>query len=102
MIMRIWHGVTKKVVGEVYSQYIQETGIPMYKAQEGNRGVYLLRRNQEDRSEFYLLSLWDSFESIEKFAGPNLAKAKYFDQDKDYLIELEPEVAHFEVIVGSE
>ena len=38
--------------------------------------------------------------AIRRFAGDDLAKAKYYDFDPDYLIELEPEVFHFEVIEG--
>jgi hypothetical protein len=47
-----------------------------------------------------MLSLWDSVESISKFAGQDIRKAYYYPKDKDYLIELEPFVTHFEVLVA--
>lgn len=100
MIMRMWHGVTEETLSDAYCQYIKETGVPMYQAQDGNRGVYLLKRIQDGRAEFYLLSMWDSYEAIRKFAGPDIDKATYFDEDKDYLIEMEPNVSHFEVMRG--
>ena len=33
-----------------------------------------------------------------RFAGDELAKAKYYDFDPDFLLELEPEVTHLDVI----
>lgn len=102
MIMRIWHGVSEEALSDAYGQYIEETGIPMYQAHKGNLGVYLLRRIKDGKAEFYLLSMWDSYEAIQAFAGPDIDKATYFDKDKDYLIEMEPNVSHFEVLMGPE
>jgi len=45
-----------------------------------------------------MFTLWDDMDAIGRFAGQELAKAKYYDFDADYLLELEPEVTHFEVI----
>ena len=100
MILRMWHGVSEEALSDEYCQYIVETGVPMYRVQKGNRGVYLLRKIQDGKAEFYLLSMWDSCEAIQEFAGPEIDKATYFDKDKDYLIEMEPNVSHFEVVMG--
>jgi len=101
MIMRIWHGVTLESKGDAYFDYIMETGVKMYRSLEGNRGVYVLRRIKNGRAEFFLLSLWDSFDSIKKFAGPDIEKAVYcFPEDKDFLLEMEPNVIHYEVLEG--
>lgn len=102
MIVRIWHGTTDEAVGDAYTRYISETGIPMYRSHTGNRGVYLLKRILDGKADFLLLSLWDSYESIAQFAGPNIQKARYFDGDKDYLIEMEPTVRHYHVLEGPE
>jgi heme-degrading monooxygenase HmoA len=54
---------------------------------------------KERRSEFLLLSLWESESSIRAFAGPDIDKAVYnFAGDKEFLIELESEVAHYEIL----
>lgn len=101
MIMRIWHGVTEAPRSEAFGNYLMETGVPWYRSLSGNRGVFVLRRMKEGRSEFLLLSLWDSESSIRAFAGPDIDKAVYnFAKDKDYLIELESEVAHYKVLTA--
>ncbi len=66
---------------------------------EGNRGVYVLRRFVNGKAEFQMITLWDSFKAIKKFSGPDMEKAVYFPDDKKYLLELEPQVTHFEVLV---
>ena len=99
MIMRIWHGVTKSSRSEAFFGYLMKTGVPWYRSLAGNRGVFVLRRIKGETSEFLLLSLWDSMESIKRFAGPDIDKAIYdFSEDIDYLLELESEVAHYEIL----
>jgi len=101
MIMRIWHGVTEAPRSEAFVNYLMETGVPWYRSLNGNRGVFVLRRMKRRRSEFLLLSLWESESSIRTFAGPDIDKAVYnFSEDKNFLIELESEVAHYEVLTA--
>ena len=38
--------------------------------------------------------------AIRRFAGADMLKAKYYDFDPDFLLELEPEVVHFDAIEG--
>jgi len=99
--MRIWHGLTKTSRSDEFFKYLMKTGVPWYRSLAGNRGVFVLRRMKEETSEFLLFSLWDSMESIKRFAGPDIDKAIYnFSEDRDYLLELESEVAHYEVLTG--
>ena len=97
MIARIWRGVTSAEKAEQYFAYLMETGLKDYRAVPGNRGVQVLRRTYEDKTEFLLLSLWDSYEAIRTFAGNDLEKAVYYPKDKEFLLELEPKVTHYEV-----
>ena len=98
MIARLWRGVTKKEHGDVYYEYLHETGIKNYLATEGNRGVKVLKRDVDNGTEFTLISFWDSYESIKKFAGEDINKARYYPEDDKYLIDRGPEMKHFEVL----
>lgn len=62
----------------------------------------MLRRASERGAEFLLISLWDSMEAIKLFAGPDADKAVYYPEDKEYLLELEPRVAHYDVVVPAQ
>ncbi|MDH4219610.1 MAG: hypothetical protein OEW23_12625, partial [Candidatus Aminicenantes bacterium] len=100
MIARIWHGRTLDYLGDEYLEYIKKTGIQGYRSTEGNRGVYVLKRIKSGVAEFQLITLWDSFEAIRKFSGPDVEKAVYFPDDQKYLLELEPQANHFEVLLA--
>ena len=99
MIARTWHGVTDASKANEYLDYLKQTGVPEYQETKGNRGVYVLRRLDRDRAHFLLLTLWESEDAIKRFAGPEIEKAKYYPEDEKYLLELEPTVTHYEVLV---
>jgi hypothetical protein len=40
--------------------------------------------------------------AIEKFAGPEPEQARYYPEDKEFLLEFEPTVTHYEVLVRPE
>lgn len=98
MIARAWHGAVPAAKADAYFDYLNQTGIPEYKATEGNQGVYVLRRTEGDVTHFLLISLWNSYNSIRGFAGDDIDAAHYYDEDRAYLLELEPKVVHYEVL----
>jgi len=97
MLARIWRGRVPAGKTEAYLQYLNDTGIKDYQATEGNRGVFVLHRSEAGITEFVILTLWDSLEAIRRFAGPEPEKPVYYPEDKDFLLEFEPRVAHYEV-----
>lgn len=97
MIARVWYGVTPRSKADEYLDYLNKTGIPDYRANEGNQGVYVLRRVEAERAHFMLLTLWDSIDSIKRFAGPDFEKARYYPEDDEYLLERELTADHYEV-----
>ena len=99
MIARIWHGVTAAAKSEEYLDYLNETGVPDYRATEGNRGVYVMRRVESDRAHFLTLSFWNSIDDVKRFAGPDPERAKYYPADEAFLLDFEPTVGHYEVVV---
>jgi len=100
MIARIWHGITPKSKADEYVEYLNRTGIPDYQATEGNRGVHVLRRIEGEQAHFLTLTFWDSVDAIKKFAGEDFEKARYYPEDKDFLLEFEEKVTHYEVMVS--
>jgi len=96
MITRIWHGRTKKEDADIYKQYVIDTGIQDYLKTEGNLDVEIWQGDEGNETHIFTVTHWDSFDSIKTFAGKNYQKAKYYPEDKKYLLELEPEVKHYE------
>ncbi len=100
MIARIWTGATRERDSETYLDYLNRTGVEECRSTPGNRGVFVLRRVEGGRAEFLFLSLWESWQAIEAFAGKDRDKAVYYDEDAAFLLEMEPRVRHFEVAVA--
>jgi len=99
MIARTWHGRVPAAMADAYHAYLRRTGLPDYAATPGNRGVLVLRRTEGDVTHFVLTTLWDSLEAIRAFAGDDVTRARYYPEDDDYLLEREPSVTHFEVLM---
>jgi heme-degrading monooxygenase HmoA len=97
MMARIWHGKTKASDAETYLEYLFKSGIPAYRSTTGNKGAWVLRRLDGDVAHFITLSYWESRDAIVAFAGPDIEVAKYYAEDKKYLLEFEPTVMHYEL-----
>ena len=97
MIARIWYGRTRAEHLDEYAKYVEETGLRGLHTVPGNVGAYLFRRQVDDQAEFLVLSLWESMDAIRAFAGEEVDTARYYPDDKDYLLSFEPKVQHYEV-----
>ena len=102
MIARTWHGTVETEEAGDYYAYLMETGVRDLRATEGNRGVYVLRRVEGDRTHFFLISLWRARADIRAFAGGDIERARYYPEDASFLLELVPNVTHYEVLTGGE
>ena len=100
MIARIWRGTVREADKDTYYEYLQKTGLKEYAGTPGNRGVYTLRRVADGKAEFLLLTLWDSWDAIKAFAGPDYENAVYYPEDTKFLLALDPHVTHYELLSG--
>lgn len=98
MIARIWRGKTEESKAEEFFNFMLKTGVKDLSSTEGNQGVLVFRRVNKGYVEFLMISLWESYEAIRRFAGEDISKAVYYPEDKDYLVKLEPNVEHYEVL----
>ena len=96
-IARLWHGAVPAAKGDAYAAYLLRTGVPDCRTTPGNRGVEVLRRTTGGETHFLFVSFWDSMDAIRAFAGEDVERAHYYPEDRDYLLELEPTVTHYEV-----
>ena len=97
-IARIWRGRTLASKADEYQAYLDASGISRVRATPGNLGVTVLRRNDGGKTEFLVLSLWESVDAIKKFAGEDYQKAVILPRDREYLLEVEPNVLHYEIL----
>jgi heme-degrading monooxygenase HmoA len=98
VIARTWTGVVRRADADAYAGYIRETGFAEYAQTPGNRGAWMLRRDDGDRTEFVTLSMWDSVDAIKAFAGEDIEAAVLYPEDERYLVGGASSVAHYEVV----
>lgn len=97
-IARIWHGRTVASKADAYEKYLNDEGVAKLKKVPGNLGVEVLRRNQGGVSDFIVISYWTSLDAVKNYAGSDYAKVKPLARDREFLMDPEPEVAHYEVV----
>jgi heme-degrading monooxygenase HmoA len=98
MIARVWKGAVRPADADVYGDYIRETGFAEYGDTPGNLGAWMLRRDEQDRTEFITLSYWASREAIRAFAGEDIEAAVLYPEDERYLIDGESTVTHYDIV----
>jgi heme-degrading monooxygenase HmoA len=94
----MWHGRVPISKAKAYREFLNTRAIPDYRSVEGNISVHILERNEGDITHFITLTFWRDMESIKAFAGEDVEVAKYYPEDKDFLLEFEPKVVHYEVV----
>ena len=97
MIARIWKGAVAQRDADAYADYLQETGVAGYVSTPGNRGVWMLRRDAGERTEYLMFTLWDSLDAVKAFAGEDYEVAVFHPEDDRFLVERDRTSAHYEV-----
>ena len=98
MIARLWHGAVPAAKAGSYMRYLEETGLPDYRATPGNRGVRVLRRTEGNVVHFLLVTFWESFDAIRAFAGDELDRAVVHDEAAALFSDYDRKVRHFDVV----
>ena len=100
MIARIWRGRVRNGLLEEYRAYIQSTGLRDYAQTPGNCGAYMLTAQHATHGEVITVSFWNSYDDIERFAGVPLDRARYYPEDKRFLLEFPEQVEHYDVTLA--
>ena len=98
MIVRMWHGRVETSKAQAYREFLNTRAIPDYQSVTGNISVHILERKEGDITHFITMTFWKNMEMITGFAGDEPEVAKYYLDDKEFLLEFEPTVVHYEVV----
>jgi len=98
MIARMWHGRVPSAKAAAYRKFVTARAIPDYRSVPGNLSVHILERADGDTTHFVTLTFWENLDAVRGFAGEDVDAAKYYPEDKEYLLEFEARVIHYEVV----
>lgn len=98
VVARIWHGTVPRARANEYEKYLYEVGIKEILKVKGNLGAQMMRRDNKADTEFEVISYWPNRKAIEAFAGKDIEKTHHLPRDKEFLVNVEPTVRHFDVL----
>jgi heme-degrading monooxygenase HmoA len=98
MIARLWHGVTSHENAEKYEDLLRGEILPGIHRVKGYRGAYLLRREVLEGAEFVTLTLFDSMESVRRFAGDDVELAVVPEEARKLLARFDHRSVHYTIL----
>jgi heme-degrading monooxygenase HmoA len=99
MIARIWHGWTIHQNAETYENLLRTEIFHGIAERDivGYRGIELLRRQDQDLTEFVTVMWFDSVEAVRVFAGEDYEVAVVPPKARALLKRFDGRSAHYEV-----
>jgi heme-degrading monooxygenase HmoA len=97
MIVRLWRGQATNANADAYFRHVTGSVFPSLKALAGHRGAWLLRREVDGRTEFLAMTLWESTEAIQAFAGSDIGSAIVEPEARAVLSEFDDVAHHYQV-----
>ena len=99
MFARMWRGWTTRENSKAYEDVFRQVVLPEVDAVDGFDGAYLLRRELNEETEFIVLTLFNSMEAVQRFAGKDYELAVVSPEAKAVLKNFEERTTHFEIVI---
>jgi heme-degrading monooxygenase HmoA len=99
MIARHWRGWTSRENSDAYESLLRTKVLPGLDGIPGYQGGYVLRRDiaATQEVEFVVINLFDSLESVKRFAGSDYATPVFEPDARALLKRAEPVAYHYDV-----
>ena len=97
MIARHWRGWTTPQNADAYEALLTSKVLPALRGIPGYHGGYVLRSDGPTESEFVVINLFDSLESVKAFAGADFRTPVFEPEARALLSKIEPTACHYEV-----
>jgi len=96
----MWRGRVPNARAAEYQKYLDESGVQKLRAIKDNLGTQMFRRDLGDgTTEFVVISYWPSRDAIHAYAGADIEKVHDLPRDKEFLIEPEKVVRHYDIVM---
>ena len=101
MILRLWKGWAELGRPDDYPRHFREIVLPELRAVAGFVDAELLKRTEDDRILFTVVTRWESMDAVKAFAGDDPETAVVHDAAAAVLIGFDDRVEHHELIEKS-
>lgn len=100
MVARVWKGSTRPANAARYLAHLTEKIFPEMRTLSGQAGVWVLQRPAGDTVEFIVMSMWQSREAVQAFAGQDIDVAVVPPEAQALLANWDAHAAHYDVVVA--
>src|ERR1700756_2807145 len=97
MIARTWRARATTAMASAYAKHFTEAVAPHLKDLAGHKGAWLLQREVDGKIEFVAVTLWDSRQVIEAFAGKDSSRSHVEPEGRAALESFDDFADHYEV-----
>lgn len=101
MIVRHWRGWTKLEDADAYESLLKDKVLPDLNALSGYRGGYVLRADGSEETEFIVINLFESLESVKSFSGADYDTPVFEPEARALLSRIEPIAHHYDLRVAT-
>lgn len=98
MISRHWTGVARRDAADRYVAHLENDTFPRLASLPGFVRATILRREVDAGTEFRIVSVWDSEQSIRAFAGADVEAAVVPDAVRAMMIDYDRRAIHYEIL----
>ena len=98
MIIREWRGRALRAREGAYVDHFNNSVLPQLRNVPGFIGANLMSRPKGDLIEFVVLTRWESFDAIKRFAGAKLERAVVEPAAAAALTDFDPTAQHYEIL----
>ena len=100
MIARLWKGWTTPENADAYEKLLRETVLPQIQQIEGHTGIYILRNDSPQETQFIVINFFDSLDAVRRFTGPDYRIPVFEPEARQLLSRVDPFANHFDVRVS--
>src|SRR5258708_6844719 len=98
MISRHWKGIVKRGCADAYNAHLERETFPSLRRLPGFVDASILRRETAEGTEFQIVTVWQSLDAIQAFAGQNLTAAVVPDAAQELMATYDRFVVHYEIV----
>jgi heme-degrading monooxygenase HmoA len=98
MIERHWTGIAKPDEADRYIEHLSTETFPQLEELDGFIKATILSRPVAKGTEFLIVTVWASLDSIRHFSGERVETAVVPDKVQAMMVEFDREARHYEVV----
>jgi heme-degrading monooxygenase HmoA len=97
MVSRHWKGTAKPGQAEAYIRHLRTDTFPKLARIPGFVRASILKRGVEAGTEFQVVTVWESLQAIQAFAGSSTDSAVVPPLVQGLMLSYDTQVAHYEI-----